>query len=319
MPNTAYVASPPRSADAVGISAHGLTKRYGNRAVVDGLSFDVRPGVITGFLGPNGSGKSTTLRMLLGLARPSAGSITIGGYDISELANPARTIGTLLDARAVHPHRTAADHLLAFARAAGLGPARVQEVLDMVGLTTASTRQTGEFSLGMHQRLGIATALLGDPDVLVFDEPLNGLDAEGIRWFRTLMRDLSREGRTILFSSHLMSEMELTADDLIVIGQGRLIAESSLEDFVQTHTSQTVTVTTAARAELAQALDRAGLPFHEAPDGSFRITGVKPPVIGRIAASEGIPLDELTRVRESLEDVFLRLTHDSTDYASHTA
>lgn len=317
-PDSLPASEVPRPAGAVGIRADGLTKRYGYKAVVDGLSFAARPGAITGFLGPNGAGKSTTLRMLLGLVRPSEGSITIGGHRIGELKNPARTIGTLLDARAVHSRRTAVDHLLAFAQAAGLGRARVEQVLDMVGLTAASTRQTGEFSLGMHQRLGIATALLGDPPVLVFDEPLNGLDAEGIRWFRTLMRDLSREGRTILFSSHLMSEMELTADDLIVIGQGQLIAESSLEDFVRTHTSRTVTVTTAARAELAQALDRAALPFQEAADGSFRITGVDPPEIGRIAASEGIALDELTRIRESLEDVFLRLTHDSTDYESHT-
>jgi ABC-2 type transport system ATP-binding protein len=316
MPHDARTPRPANLVHAVGIRADRLTKRYARRAVVDDLSFSVRPGAITGFLGPNGSGKSTTLRMLLGLAVPSAGSITIGGRHISALEHPARTIGALLDARAVHPHRTAEAHLLAFAQAAGLGHARVEEVLDLVGLTSAAKRQAGEFSLGMNQRLGIATALLGDPGVLVFDEPLNGLDPEGIRWLRNLMRDLSREGRTILFSSHLMSEMELTADDLIVIGQGRLIAEASLEEFVRTHTSQAVTVTTAHRAELGRALDRAGLRFQVAPDDSFRIAGVEPTVIGRIAADEGIALDELTRVRESLEDVFLQLTHDSTDYES---
>jgi ABC-2 type transport system ATP-binding protein len=308
---------PSSLANAVGIRADRLTKRYGKRAVVDDLSFSVRPGAITGFLGPNGSGKSTTLRMLLGLASPSGGSITIGDRHISALENPARTIGALLDARAVHPHRTADAHLLAFARAAGLGRARVDEVLDLVGLTAAATRRTGEFSLGMNQRLGIATALLGDPGVLVFDEPLNGLDPEGIRWLRTLMRDLSREGRTILFSSHLMSEMELTADDLIVIGQGRLIAASPLDEFVRTHTSQAVTVTTSHRAQLGRAMDRAGLRYQVMTDGSFRVAGVEPTVVGQIAALEGIPLDELTRVRESLEDVFLHLTHDSTDYESH--
>ncbi|TVT10419.1 ATP-binding cassette domain-containing protein [Amycolatopsis bartoniae] len=299
--------------------ARGLTKRYGNKVVVDDLSFTARPGVITGFLGPNGAGKSTTMRMLLGLVRPTRGTITIGGRAITELDDPVHTIGALLDARAVHPQRTASDHLLAFAQTAGLGRKRVEEVLDLVGLTAAASRRAGEFSLGMNQRLGIATALLGDPGVLVFDEPLNGLDPEGIRWARTLMRNLAAEGRTILFSSHLMSEMELTADDLVVIGQGRLVAEATLEEFVRTHTTQVVTVSSPAPQNLARALERAGAAFERGDHGNFLVTGADTAVVGKIAAAEGIVLDELTRVRESLEDVFLRLTHDVTEYESRAA
>jgi ABC-2 type transport system ATP-binding protein len=312
-PSVPYPARPQPMA----VEAQALTKRYGSRVVVDGLSFTARPGVVTGFLGPNGSGKSTTLRMLLGLARPTAGSITIGGSLIGALDNPARTIGSLLDARSVHPQRTASNHLLAHARAAGLGHARVEQVLEMVGLSDAASRRAGEFSLGMNQRLGIATALLGDPPVLVLDEPLNGLDPEGIRWVRNLMRDLAGEGRTILFSSHLMSEMELTADALVVIGQGRLIAEAPLDEFVRTHTSPAVTVRTTESARLVGALARAGMTVVEAPDGALRIDGAQPAAVGLVAAAEGIALEELSRRRESLEDVFLRLTHDTADLGSH--
>ncbi|MFD8913520.1 ATP-binding cassette domain-containing protein [Streptomyces sp. NPDC059575] len=285
--------------------------------MVDQLSFTARPGVVTGFLGPNGAGKSTTLRMLLGLVRPSAGGITIGGRSIAGLDEPARTVGALLDARAVHPRRTAFDHLLAVARTAGLGGGRVEEVLDLVGLTDAAGRRAGEFSLGMHQRLGIATALLGDPGVLVFDEPLNGLDPEGIRWLRTFLRDLAAEGRTILFSSHLMSEMELAADDLVVIGRGRLIAESSMEDFLTAHTTRTVTVRAGAADQLARALDRAGIAFAREDGPRLLVTGADSSTVGKIAAAEAIALDELAQIREPLEDVFLRLTHDATEYESH--
>ncbi|MGW0756887.1 ATP-binding cassette domain-containing protein [Streptomyces sp. NPDC002814] len=301
------------------IRADGLTKRYGSKTAVSELSFTAEPGVVTGFVGPNGAGKSTTLRMLLGLTRPTQGTITIGGRHITDLTDPARTVGALLDARAVHPRRTASDHLLALARTAGLGGKRVDEVLDLVGLTDAATRRAGEFSLGMQQRLGIAAALLGDPGVLVFDEPLNGLDPEGIRWLRTLMRDLAAEGRTVLFSSHLMSEMELTADSLIVVGQGRLIAESTLEDFVAARTTRTVVVRAAALHELARALSRAGIAYDHAAGPRLLVTGVDSSTVGKIAAVEGIALDELTQVRESLEDVFLRLTHDVTEYESHAA
>ncbi|WP_433271006.1 ABC transporter ATP-binding protein [Actinosynnema sp. CS-041913] len=302
-----------------GIRARGLTKRYGSKVAVDDLSFTAEPGAVTGFLGPNGAGKSTAMRMLLGLTEPTAGTITIGGRRISELDDPPHTIGALLDARAVHPQRTAFDHLLAFAQAAGLGRRRVGEVLDLVGLTDAAGRRAGEFSLGMNQRLGIATALLGDPDVLVFDEPLNGLDPEGVRWARTLLRNLAAEGRTILFSSHLMSEMELTADNLVVIGQGRLVAESTLEHFVLAHTTQTVTVSSPTLGELGRALNRAGVAFERGESGNLLVTGADPALVGKIAAAEGIALDELTRVRESLEDVFLRLTHDVTEYESRAA
>lgn len=304
---------------APGIRAQGLTKRYGGKVVVDDLSFTAEPGVITGFLGPNGAGKSTTMRLLLGLAKPTRGTITIGGHRISELPDPARTIGALLDARAVHPQRTAFDHLLAFALAAGLGGERVEEVLELVGLTGAARHRAGTFSLGMHQRLGIATALLGDPGVLVFDEPLNGLDPEGIRWARTLMRTLAGQGRTILFSSHLMSEMELTADHLVVIGQGRLVAEAPLEDFVRAHTRQTVTVSAPALDELARALARAGCTVERGTRDNLLVPDADPAVVGKIAATEGIALTELTLVRESLEDVFLRLTAGVTEYGSQAA
>jgi ABC-2 type transport system ATP-binding protein len=308
--------SGPRPAQAAGIRARGLTKRYGSATAVDDLSFSAKPGAVTGFLGPNGAGKSTALRMLLGLVRPTRGTITIGGRRMDELDQPARTVGALLDARAVHPQRTAYDHLLAFARAAGLGRPRVDEVLEVVGLTGAATRRAGEFSLGMGQRLGIATALLGDPEVLVLDEPLNGLDPEGIRWMRGLMRRLAREGRTVLFSSHLMAEVELTADDLVVIGNGRLIAESTLEEFVRAHTTQAVTVRAPALGDLGRALDRAGIAFGRTAGPGLVVTGADASTVGRIAAGEGIALDELSPVRDSLEDVFLRLTHDATQHAS---
>ncbi|NDW06833.1 ATP-binding cassette domain-containing protein [Jiella sp. 40Bstr34] len=301
------------------IRAHGLTKRYGGKTAVDGLSFSVQPGVITGFLGPNGAGKSTTLRMLLGLIRPTQGAITIGGRPIAELEHPARTIGALLDARAVHPQRTAYDHLLAFAHAAGLGKARVDKMLDLAGLSNAATSRPDQFSLGMYQRLGLATALLGDPDVLVLDEPLNGLDPEGIRWMRSLMRSLASKGRTILFSSHLMSEMEITADNLIVIGNGRLIADSSLAEFIKAHTSTVVLVRTAAREQLARALSDAGMRFKAIASDTLHVAGADPSCVGGMAAKEGITLDELTTIREPLEKAFLRLTRSVTQYEGQLA
>ncbi len=306
-------------ASVAGICAHRLTKRYGNKLVVKDLSFTAEPGVITGFLGPNGAGKSTTLRMLLGLTGPTSGEISIVGHHLTQLNNPARTIGALLDARATHPHRSAFNHLLAFAQAAGLGRARVGEVLDLVGLTSAAHHRVGTFSLGMSQRLGIATALLGDPGILVLDEPLNGLDPEGIRWMRTLLRALANEGRTILFSSHLMSEMELTADRLVVIAQGRLIAECTLEEFIRLHTSSAVAVRTPSRIQLATALSRAGIACEDVSASSLLITGADTVTIGKIAAREAIVLEELTQVRGSLEDVFLRLTRDARDYEGHVA
>ncbi|MEO1988386.1 MAG: ATP-binding cassette domain-containing protein [Martelella sp.] len=304
---------------AAGIRAHRLTKRYGNKLVVKDLSFTAEPGVITGFLGPNGAGKSTTLRMLLGLTPPTSGEITIAGRHIARLNDPARTIGALLDARATHPHRTAFNHLLAFAQAADLGKARVREVLDLVGLASVAHHRVGTFSLGMNQRLGIATALLGDPGILVLDEPLNGLDPEGIRWMRTLLRSLANEGRTILFSSHLMAEMELTADRLVVITRGQLIAECTLEEFIRLHAPSAVAVRTPSRMQLATALSRAGIACEDVSTSSLLITGTDTTTVGRIAAQEAIVLEELTQVRGSLEDVFLRLTRDARDYEGHVA
>ena len=291
-----------------GIAVHELTKRYGQVTVVDSLSFTARPGAITGFLGPNGAGKSTTLRMLLGLSTPTSGSITIGGRRLGKLPDPTRTVGALIDARSVHPQRTGKDHLLSYAAAGGVDPGRVGEVLELVGLAPAGSRRAGEYSLGMQQRLGIATALLGDPEVLVFDEPLNGLDPEGIRWLRAFMRDLAAEGRTVLFSSHLMSEMELTADDLVVIAGGRLVAQSPLPQLIQANTSPTVRVRTRSAEQLGEALARAGMDLAVLSDTTLQITGADASEVGRIAAVEGFALEELTTLRESLEDVFLRIT-----------
>lgn len=308
-----------RPARGLTIEAHNLTKLYSGAAVVDSLSFVARPGVITGFLGPNGAGKSTTMRMLLGLAAPTRGSVTIGNQHISQLQHPGRTIGALIDARAVHPRRSAFAHLLAYAQAMGLKRDRVAEVLNIVDLTKAARRPAGEFSLGMNQRLGIATALLGDPSVLVLDEPLNGLDPEGIRWMRTFMRDLAAEGRTVLFSSHLMLEMELTADELIVISGGRLLASASLDEFVREHTSRTVVARTDSANSLARALKRAGVAVSMHGDQVLRITDTDARDVGAIAASEKIALNELTTVRDSLEDVFLRLTHDAPKHEETAA
>lgn len=304
-------------ASTAGIRAHRLTKRYSDKLVVKDLSFTAEPGVITGFLGPNGAGKSTTLRMLLGLTAPTSGEISIAGHHLTQLKNPARTIGALLDARATHAHRSAFNHLLAFAQAADLGRARVGEVLDLVGLTKAAHQRVGTFSLGMSQRLGIATALLGDPGILVLDEPLNGLDPEGIRWMRTLLRTLANEGRTILFSSHVMSEMELTADRLVVIARGQLIAECTLDEFIRLHTSNAVAVRTPSRTHLATALSRAGIACEDVSTSSLLITGTDTTTVGKIAAREAIVLEELTQVRGSLEDVFLRLTRDARHYEGH--
>ncbi len=298
------------SATPATLQAHALVKRYGRVTAVDRLSFQVRPGIVTGFLGPNGAGKSTTLRMFLGLDKPTSGAATVGGLRLSELPHPLRTVGAMLDARAVHPRRTAADHLAAVARAGAVSRTRVAEVLELVGLGAAANRPAGDFSLGMKQRLGIATALIGDPGIVIFDEPLNGLDPEGIRWARSLMRDLAAEGRTVLFSSHLMGEMELTADHLIVVHSGRLLADQPLTAFITEHTSERVLVRAHDRDALLAALDRAGLtptPDPSSADG-IDMAGTTTGRVGRIAAEAAIPLSELRAVRESLEDVFLTMT-----------
>ncbi|MEN1975077.1 ABC transporter ATP-binding protein [Cellulomonas olei] len=299
------------------LQAHALVKRYGSVTAVDGLSFEVRPGVVTGFLGPNGAGKSTTLRMFLGLDRPTSGAATVGGLRLAETPHPMRVVGAMLDARAVHPRRTAADHLASVARAGDVPRRRVAEMLELVGLTGAAHRAAGGFSLGMKQRLGIAAALIGDPGVVIFDEPLNGLDPEGIRWARSLMRDLAAEGRTVLFSSHLMGEMELTADHLVVIHHGRLLADQPLAAFIADHTTERVRVRTPQREALLTALARAGLDAAANPDVPDRldVPGATTDRVGQVAAAAGIGLSELTDVRDSLEDVFLTMTAPGNEAA----
>ncbi|MCD0482972.1 ATP-binding cassette domain-containing protein [Streptacidiphilus sp. ASG 303] len=303
------------------IEAHGLTKRYGPRTAVDGLTFRVRPGVVTGFLGPNGSGKSTTMRMAVGLEAPTSGTVTVGGVPYRELPNAARTVGALLDARAVHGGRSARNHLLCLAQLAGIGARRVDEVLALVGLSEVAGRRCGGFSLGMGQRLGIAAALLGDPEVLLLDEPVNGLDPEGIHWVRTLMRGLAAEGRTVLVSSHLMSEMALTADHLVVIGRGRLLADTSVREFVERHSAGFVRVRTPdgageQRARLAGVLVRAGAHAEPEPDGALRVTGLTAARISDLAHGHGVRLHELAPHHASLEEAYMRLTQGAVEYRS---
>ncbi len=296
------------------IEATHLTKRFGEVTAVDDLSFSVRPGVVTGFLGPNGAGKTTTMRLILGLDHPTSGSVTVGGRRYVDLPAPLHEVGALLDAKAVHGGRRAYHHLLALAQSNGIGARRVLEVLRLVGLEGVARRRAGGFSLGMGQRLGIAAALLGDPAVLMFDEPVNGLDPEGILWVRHLMRDLAAEGRTVLVSSHLMSEMSLTADRIIVIGRGRLIADTSVEDFVQSNSQQSALVRSPASAELAGRLREAGATVVETPDGALTVTGMAAAAIGDLAAGAGLALHELTPQRASLEEVFMEMTRDSIEY-----
>jgi ABC-2 type transport system ATP-binding protein len=296
------------------IEATNLTKRFGEVTAVDDLSFSVRPGVVTGFLGPNGAGKTTTMRLILGLDHPTSGSVTVGGRRYVDLPAPLHEVGALLDAKAVHGGRRAYHHLLALAQSNGIGARRVTEVLRLVGLEAVARRRAGGFSLGMGQRLGIAAALLGDPAVLMFDEPVNGLDPEGILWVRHLMRGLASEGRTVLVSSHLMSEMSLTADRIIVIGRGRLIADASVEDFVQSNSQQSALVRSPAGAELAARLREAGAAVVQAPDGALTVRGMAAAAIGDLAASAGLALHELTPQRASLEEVFMEMTRDSIEY-----
>ncbi len=298
------------------ITARGLTKRYGSTVAVDDLSFDVQDGVVTGFLGPNGAGKSTTMRMIIGLDHPTDGTVAIDGTPYRDLRWPLREVGALLDAKAVHPGRSARSHLRAIALANKIPLARVDEVLDIVGLTAVAGRKVGKFSLGMSQRLGIAGALLGDPKVLLFDEPVNGLDPEGIAWVRQLLKGLAAEGRTIFLSSHLMSEMAQTATDLVVIGRGRLIADTTVEDFVSSHTVPTVEVRSADQVALADALRATGAEVAPAADDALSVTKVDAPRIGEVALAAGIALHELTPVRASLEEVFMEMTSDAQEYAT---
>ncbi|GAA4520227.1 MULTISPECIES: ABC transporter ATP-binding protein [Nonomuraea] len=295
------------------IRLNALTKRHGGTLAVDGLTFEVRPGLVTGFLGPNGAGKTTTMRMILGLDLPTSGTVTVGGRRYRDLETPLREVGSLLEAQSVHPRRTARDHLLYLARGSGLPDRRVGEVLDLVGLSDAAGYPAGGFSLGMCQRLGIAAALLGDPPVLVLDEPVNGLDPEGVLWIRTLLRGLAAEGRTVLVSSHLMSEMAVTADRLVVIGRGRLIAEGDVEDF--TGAGAEVLVRVADGAGFGRLLELAGAHVRAHGD-ELVVTGMPAPDIGRLAASEGVALAELTPRRASLEDTFMELTRDSVEFGA---
>ena len=301
------------------IEARGLTKRFGDKLAVDGLTFTVQPGVVTGFLGPNGAGKSTTIRMILGLDVPTAGSVIVNGRPYAEHAAPMREVGALLEARAVHTGRTARNHLLALAATTGISRRRVDEVIGLVGLDGVARKRAGGFSLGMGQRLGIAAALLGDPATLILDEPVNGLDPEGILWIRTLLRDLAAGGRTVFVSSHLMSEMALTAEQLIIVGRGRLIASVSVADLTRgsRHSGR---VRSPQAAELGAALTGPEVTVTTAEAGVLDIEGLDSAEVGRVACARGIPLSELVPRTASLEEAFMELTRDDVEYrASATA
>ncbi|AZK94999.1 ATP-binding cassette domain-containing protein [Streptomyces sp. SID5473] len=301
------------------IEADELTKRYGAVTAVDGLSFTVRPGVVTGFLGPNGAGKSTTLRLILGLGGPTAGTVTVDGRPFAGRPRGLRYAGALLDAHDVHGGRTARAHLTALALSNGLPRRRAGEVLEEVGLAAAAHRRIGGFSLGMKQRLGIAAALLGDPPALLFDEPLNGLDPDGVLWVRGLFRRLAGEGRTVFVSSHLMREMEQTAEQLVVIGRGRLIAAESLADFAARGTRRSVTVRTPDGAALVSAVTAEGAEITREDGGRYTVTGLEPRRIAELARGRGVLLDELTPVSASLEEAFMELTARSVEYGAGEA
>jgi ABC-2 type transport system ATP-binding protein len=298
------------------IEVRDLSKRYGDKLAVDHLSFTVAPGTVTGFLGPNGAGKSTTMRMILGLDKPHSGTATIGGRPYRELADPLRVVGALLESRAVHSGRTAYNHLLVLAQTQGLPRKRVEEVIDLIGLREAANKRAGGFSLGMSQRLGLAAALLGDPQVLVLDEPVNGLDPEGIRWIRNLMKRLASEGRTVFVSSHLMNEMAVTADHLIVIGRGQLIADCPTHEFIARSSEKSVRVVGPDRARLEQVISAEGGRVSSADDGALKVSDLEAPRIGELAAREGLVLHELTPQLASLEEAFMELTRSSVEYGA---
>lgn len=290
-----------------------LTKQYGRHRAVDGLTCTIEPGVVTGFLGPNGAGKTTTMRMILGLDHPTSGTATIDGKTYRQLTDPLRAVGALLDARQVHPNRAVRDHLRWIAATNRIDKSRVDDVLDMVGLAAAAGSRAGTLSLGMSQRLGIAAALIGDPPVLLFDEPVNGLDPEGIHWVRTLMRTLAAEGRTVLVSSHLLSEMANTADRLVVIGKGRLIAATSVAEFVGRSGGAVVRVRSPQLRELCTALTAAGLAVQE-DDSGLTVRGTTTDAVGELAARNSIALHELSAQQVSLEQAYLASTDDATEY-----
>jgi ABC-2 type transport system ATP-binding protein len=296
------------------IEARELTKRYGDTLAVNDLSFTVLAGQVTGFLGPNGSGKSTTMRMIMGLDSPDGGSVTVNGRRYGDLPWPLREVGALLEAKSIHPGRSAYNHLLALAQTNGIPRRRIDEVLEIVGLTSVARKRAGTFSLGMGQRLGIAAALLGDPGILLFDEPINGLDPQGIRWVRNLVKGLAADGRTVFVSSHLMSEMALTADHLVVIGRGKLIAEMPVTEFIAQSSEQYVRVRTGKPDQLVHTLEGGGAQLITDEDGSLKVTGLSATDIGERAADAGIALHELSPQSASLEEAFMELTHDSIEY-----
>jgi len=296
------------------IEVQGLTKRYGEKTAVDGLTFGIEPGKVTGFLGPNGAGKTTTMRCILGLDYPDAGKVTVDGRDYHDLGYPMREVGALLDAKAVHGGRSAYNHLLCLAQTNNLPKRRVDEVFEIVGLSEVAKKRSKGFSLGMSQRLGIAATLLGDPKVLMFDEPVNGLDPEGILWIRNLMKALAAEGRTVFVSSHLMSEMEYTADHLIVIGRGKLIADCSMSEFIARSSGAAVRVRTPMANNLIKAVTAEGAITATDDDGAIEVRGMTAEAIGDIAFEQAIRLHELTMVRASLEEAFMELTASSVEY-----
>jgi ABC-2 type transport system ATP-binding protein len=301
------------------IEVRGLTKRYGAKIAVDSLTFSIEPGKVTGFLGPNGAGKTTTMRCILGLDYPDEGTVAVDGQPYPQLAYPMREVGALLDAKAVHGGRSARNHLLCLAQTNSLPRRRVGEVLELVGLTEVAGKRSKGFSLGMSQRLGIAATLLGDPKVLMFDEPVNGLDPEGILWIRNLMRALAAEGRTVFVSSHLMSEMEHTADHLIVIGRGKLIADCTMSEFIAGSSGAWVRVRTPSAAEFVRAVTARGATAAAGQDGSVEVHGMTTEQLGDLAFAEGIRLHELTTVRASLEEAFMELTASSVEYRADVA
>jgi len=296
------------------IEAVDLTKDYGPKRAVDGLSFTVKPGIVTGFLGPNGSGKSTTMRLILGLDAPTRGDVTVNGKHYRDHAAPLHEVGALLEAKSVHTGRSARNHLLALAQTHGISKQRVDDLIDLVGLHDVAKQRAGKFSLGMGQRLGIATALLGDPSTVMLDEPVNGLDPEGIQWIRNFLKRLASEGRTVFVSSHLMSEMALTADHLIVIGRGKLIADADVQEFIRGASKNAVLVRSPQATELHAALVGDGVTVREVEPGAFEVVGLTAPQIGDLAAELGLRLHELTPQQASLEEAFMQLTREDQEY-----
>jgi ABC-2 type transport system ATP-binding protein len=301
------------------IQIEGLTKRYGQKTAVDNISATIRPGQVTGFLGPNGAGKSTTMRMIVGLDRPTHGSVTLAGKRYAELKAPLTEVGALLDAKAIHTGRSAYNHLLAMAATHGIPKARVHEVIGMTGLESVAGKRVGGFSLGMGQRLGIAAALLGDPATLILDEPVNGLDPEGVVWVRQLARHYASEGRTVFLSSHLMSEMAQTADHVIVLGRGRIIADAPIADILAGSTKKSVTVRTPDAALLAQRIAGPDVTISTTEAGVLAVTGISAAQIGEAAAQAGVVLHELTPVGASLEEAYLELTQDDVEYRTEVS